>query len=257
MRGRLARDLLLIRQLSAADIQRVWRSHAARQLILEQGGALRLLPWPSATSGDEELLSLEIQVRSLRILHSVLQEGRMIFGQHCGDLRSFFRAADRGQHGAIGRDEVRLAFERLDLGFSVGQLTSLIGTLWAAAPMSPREIRSASTPRGKGSNRIGAGDNTMPPPLITGSPVVLSSLLMDSVTEDEFVDWATPQRAELAAFILRRRHKRRGASSDVGIVPTRRSLGGSMDAVAAAPSGRGRGRGVVPEGIPPAVPVAL
>jgi hypothetical protein len=113
------------------------------------------------------------------------------------------------------------------------------------------------TPRGKGSNRIGAGDNTMPPPLITGSPVVLSSLLMDSVTEDEFVDWATPQRAELAAFILRRRHKRRGASSDVGIVPTRRSLGGSMDAVAAAPSGRGRGRGVVPEGIPPAVPVAL
>lgn len=207
MRGKLARDDLLIRQLSAADIQRVWRSYAQRRRLLELGGAF-LLPNHTAT-GEEEgnaetlrLLSLDMQVRSLTILRDVLQSGRVVFGSKCSDLRSFFRAADRDGKGALDRNEMQHALQRLDLGISSGQLSSLVGTLWDAAPMSPREISSASACR----SRIQAGDtdDNQSSPAI-GSPAVLSSLLLDSVTEDEFAAWAEPRRVMKALFVLRRR----------------------------------------------------
>jgi hypothetical protein len=203
VRGKLARDDLLIQQLSAVDIQRVWRSHAQRRRLLELGGAF-LLPTRTATSGEEgnaetlRLLSLDMQVRSLTILRDVLDQTRVVFGQKCSDLRSFFRVADRSGKGALDRNEIQHALQRLDLGISSGQLSSLVGTLWDAAPMSPREISSASVR----TNQI--QDDGQSSPAI-GSPAVLSSLLLDSVTEDEFVAWAEPCRVMKALFVLRRR----------------------------------------------------
>lgn len=150
-----------------------------------------------------------------------------MFGQCCFDLRSFFRAADRSSKGALDRNEVQQALQRLDLGLSSGQLCSLIGTLWNAPPMSRSEIHSASmhTTGGQSGHKVrgqtpsrailsstGHGDDgetflisTASPLTGSVSPAVLSSLLLDSVTEDEFVSWADPCRVKKALFVLRRR----------------------------------------------------
>ena len=227
MRGKLARDDLLIQQLSAADIQRVWRGHAQRRRLLELGGAFLL---PTRTTGKEEgnaetlrMLSLDLQVRSLTILRDVLQGGRVVFGQRCTDLRSFFRAADRGGKGALDRNEMQHALQRLDLGISSGQLHSLIGTLWDAAPMSPREISSASTRTSQIQGEDNDDGQSLPAP---GSPAVLSSLLLDAVTEDEFVAWGEPCRVMRAIFVLRRRH------SNAGKRPSDQCLGDRLASLA-------------------------
>ncbi len=211
VRGKLARDDLLIQQLSAADIQRVWRSHAQRRRLLELGGAFFL---PTRNGGEEEgnaetlrMLSLDLQVRSLTILRDVLAGGRVVFGQRCTDLRSFFRAADRSRKRALDRNEILHALQRLDLGLSSGQLHSLIGTLWDAAPMSPREISSASIRASQIQGEDNDGGQSLPAPR---SPAVLSSLLLDAVTEDEFVAWGEPYRVMRAIFVLRRRHSNAG-----------------------------------------------
>ena len=227
MRGKLARDVLLIQQISAADIQRVWRSHAERQLLLAAGGA-ELLPTSTTSTGEVEgnaetlrLLNLEMQKRSLTILRDVLEGGRVVFGQRCFDPRSFFHAADRRGKGALDRNEVEHALQRLDLGLSSGQLGSLIDTLWGLPPMSPREIRSASkhTTRGQASQTDAIQSS---PQSGSASPAVLNSLLLDSVTEDEFVAWADPHRVQKAMFLLRRRTNqsaKRRLDDKLGSVP--------------------------------------
>lgn len=227
VRGKLARDVLLIQQISAADIQRVWRSHAERNHLLGAGGAV-LLPTSATTSGEGDgnaetlrLLNLEMHKRSLTILRDVLDGGRVVFGQRCIDPRSFFHAADRRGRGALDRSEVEHALQRLDLGLSSGQLGSLIDTLWDLPPMSPREIRSASerTTQGQAS-QIDASQTS--PQSGSASPAVLNSLLLDSVTEDEFVAWADPHRVQKAMFLLRRRTNqpaKRQLDDKLGSVP--------------------------------------
>jgi hypothetical protein len=136
---------------------------------------------------------LEIQVRSLRILHEVLATGRMVYSKRVTDLRSLFQAADREQQGALARERVEGAFSKLDLGFSPAQLTALIGTLWTAAPMTPRR----------------------------GSRGAHHVVTQDVVTEEEFVAWGDPQRAELAAFMLRRSAPADATTVAEGVPPAR------------------------------------